>query len=209
VVAETRRALEISRREGIDIRAEATRLAVVGAAGNIGSALASRLCAHFCNVLLVGRRRDALEGLRGRLLAAYPGCQLDVATDMASLQSCNVISLAVATTEPVLLPQHVSRDRKVLVLDVSVPSVVSPQLRRLSNVRIVPGSGTVAMPATPDFVVSSHTREGRAFCCAAEAMLLGLSPERIDRLALTGEIDPMSLAVLEELGESHGLLHPV
>ena len=36
----------------------------------------------------------------------------------------------------------------------------------------------------PTFVISSHTAPGTIFCCAAEAMLLGLEPEQTRELTL-------------------------
>jgi acetylornithine/succinyldiaminopimelate/putrescine aminotransferase/predicted amino acid dehydrogenase/acyl-coenzyme A synthetase/AMP-(fatty) acid ligase len=207
VIVATRRVLDACREQGIGPRDQGTQLAVVGASGNIGSAIARRLCASFRNVVLIGHRRDALEGLRAELTVLHPECDVQIAVDMAPIARCNVITLALGTTETVLLPTHVSRERKVVVVDVSVPSVVSPEFRRVPNVQVVAGSGTVEVPGAPDFVVSSHTREGTAFCCAAEAMLLGLDLERTKDLVLTGDVDGASLVMLERLGEQHGLLH--
>ena len=207
VVVESRRVLEACRSAGIDPRDEGTRVAVIGATGNIGSFVARRLCRVFRSVILVGRRHDALESIRAGIAASSPECDVQIATEMQCVSKCNVVVLAVATTEPVLLPEHLARGRQVIVVDVSVPSVVSPLVHRMSNVRVVPQAGTVDVPATPDFVVSSHTKEGTAFCCAAEAMLLGLECQRTSDLVLTGDITAESVAVFEELGERHAFIH--
>jgi len=206
VVVQVRRVLDACEASGMRLDDAETRLAVVGATGNIGSKIARILATRFHRMLLVGKRREALEAARTDIIAEHPECEVQVSTEMASVAMCNVITLAVSTTGPLLLPEHITASGKVIVADVSVPSVVSPQLRKLSNVQLVPLSGTVQVPGAADFVVSSHTREGTAFCCAAEAMLLGLDGERTKDLPLIGDVDSRSIRVLEELGERHGLL---
>jgi hypothetical protein len=73
----------------------------------------------------------------------------------------------------------------------------------------VPLSATVTVPGEPDFLLSSHTSRGSAFCCAAEAMLLGLHPEQTGDLGLVGAIDPRSVETLDRLGKQDGFYREV
>jgi predicted amino acid dehydrogenase len=180
------------------------RLGVVGATGNIGSSLTRRLAeVHgFERVTLIGRDATKLEAL-ARELADVADVQTSV--DIAALRHCDAVAIATNTNDPLVYPEHLPPDRNVVIADVSVPSSVSRRVRSMARVHVVRLAGTVAVPGAPDLVLSSHTPPGTAFCCAAEAMLVGLEPEATSALALTGRVDPHSMDVLDRLGEEHGL----
>jgi predicted amino acid dehydrogenase len=206
-VVEARRLLDACRAAGVD--PARARLGVVGATGNIGASLAGRLSLGspaFRDLLLVGRNTAALERVKAGLHAAAPRCEIGLSTDLGALRTCDAVAIAVGTNEPLLYPEHLAADRPVIVADISTPSVVSARARALGNVTVIPQAGTVRVPGAPSFVVSSHTPEGTAFCCAAEVMLLGLEPARTAALALVGDIEPESMRVIEALAEAHGLL---
>lgn len=186
------------------IEPAAARVGVVGATGNIGSSLTRRLLAGpwgFGRVTLVGRDRDRLDRLRGEL----GGAEVDRTVELDGLRRCDVVAIATNTNEPLVYPEHLPDDRPVVIADVSVPSAVSREVHEMGNVTVIPLAGTVVVPGAPDLVLSSHTPPGTAFCCAAEAMLLGLEPEETRGLRLTGPVDPRSMEVLDRLGERHGL----
>jgi predicted amino acid dehydrogenase len=206
VVVGARRIAEACAAAGIDPTDPESRVGVVGATGNIGSSLLRRLLAGprgFSRALMVGRKAEHLERLRRELDDGR--VELQATTDLAELRSCNVVAIATNTNEPLIYPEHLRHDRPIVIADVSVPSAVSRQVRGLGHVRVVPLAGTVAVPGAPELRLSSHTPPGTAFCCAAEAMLIGLEPEATAQLRLTGPIDPRSTEVLDQLGEKHGL----
>jgi len=208
-VAGALRITRACRRVGIDPRDPQTRVGIVGATGNIGSSLVSRLVSGpeaFRRVLLVGRRQERLAALEAALAAQLDGVETTTATELAALSSCNVIAIATNTNEPLIYPDHLPGGRRVVIADVSVPGAVSSHVRGLPQVTLIPLAGTVTVPGEPDFSISSHTAPGTAFCCAAEAMLMGLEPELTRELRLTGAIDAESMSVMSELGRRHGFL---
>lgn len=215
-VVGVRRLVQACRGAGIDPAHGSTRVGVVGATGNIGSSLIHRLIAGpwgFHRVLMVGRDphrlarlEQQLSGPGGRPASSALGLQLQVSTDITDLRGCNVVAIATNTNEPLVYPEHLDHDRPVVIADVSVPSAVSREVRELDNVQLIPLAGTVVIPGAPDLVLSSHTPPGTAFCCAAEAMLIGLEPEATAGLRLTGPVEPRSMEVLDRLGQKHGLL---
>jgi predicted amino acid dehydrogenase len=88
-----------------------------------------------------------------------------------------------------------------------VPAAISPMVQRLENVHIIPLAGTLALPGEADFVMASHIDPGTAFCCAAEAMLLGLAPASLlESLSLLGPVEPKTVDALARLADDHGFL---
>ncbi|RLB63478.1 MAG: hypothetical protein DRI90_06765 [Deltaproteobacteria bacterium] len=222
VAVAVRRIATACQQQGIDPGGSAGRIGVVGATGNIGSALAEQLVlgpTAARRVLLVGRDTARLERVREQLLRQVDELRLaseqvggggpvaldvQTTTDLVRLQSCSIVAIATSTNEPLLYPRHLSAERPVLVADVSVPSALSPRARAMDNVHVIPLAGTVAVPGATDFVNSSHTPVGTAFCCAAEVMLLGLEPQRTAELSLVGKVEQESVQVLDALAEQHG-----
>ncbi|MCC6524977.1 MAG: aminotransferase class III-fold pyridoxal phosphate-dependent enzyme [Polyangiaceae bacterium] len=207
-----RRLREACHARGIDPAAPTTCVGVVGATGNIGSSFARCLAsgpAPFGKLLLVSPRREALEVLRQELVAAHPGCAVEVATELAPLRACNAIAIAVGTNEPLLYPEHLAATGDVVIADVSVPGVVSAAARARPGVHQIAEAGLCAVPGAPDFVLSLHTPEGTAFCCAAELMLLGLEPARTAGRSFTGDVAPENMRLLEALATEHGFFSQV
>jgi acetylornithine/succinyldiaminopimelate/putrescine aminotransferase/predicted amino acid dehydrogenase/acyl-coenzyme A synthetase/AMP-(fatty) acid ligase len=207
VAAGVRRLREACVEQQIDPGAAASRLAIVGATGNIGTALAECLASDFSRIALIARDETRLTNLatalgqrsgRGRAL------KVSIATDLAAVRDCNVIVIATSTNEPLIYPHHLDPARAVIIADISVPGAVSADVRALQSVRFVPLAGVLAVPGAPDFVMASHIRPGTAFCCAAEGMLLGLEPGRTQGLSLIGPIDGEVVRIMGELAATHG-----
>jgi len=203
-----RRVLHVCRRRGLRPADSSTRLAVVGATGNIGAALARRFAGGeepFRRILLVGRREAALQALADDLRATG-ACQVAITTELADLRQCNVIVAATATNEPVIFPRHLPAAGPAILADLSVPTVVAAQVRRMRHVRRVPLAGCVRVPGTPDFAMASHIAPGTAFSCAGEAMVLALSPAETANLELTGQVREPGVKLLEELAVRWNLI---
>jgi acetylornithine/succinyldiaminopimelate/putrescine aminotransferase/predicted amino acid dehydrogenase/acyl-coenzyme A synthetase/AMP-(fatty) acid ligase len=199
---------------GISPACHEVRLAVVGASGNIGQALCRLLLTgehRFHGALLVGRRRATLERAREALAAdlvaaGVPAPDLAIATDVAAVRDCRVVAVATGTNERLIYPEHLRAGAPVVVGDLSVPGAVSEAARKLPNVHFVALAGAVPVPGAPDFVMSTHSPRGTAFCCAAEGMLLGLEPGETAGLPLVGDLDAHAVRVLHGLGVRHGFL---
>ena len=207
VAAGVRRFRQTSAAAGVDWSTPDARLAVIGATGNIGAGIARMLVMGAscpAAVKLIGRDRGRLAELRATLGVDPSGTDVSIATEVAAVEDCNLIIIATNTNEPLLYPHHLASDRQVVVADLSVPSAVSPLVRRMANVTVTPFTGTVVVPGESDFVISSHTAPGTTFCCAAEAMLLGLEPAATAGLDLVGAVDGEAIAILDRLGIEHG-----
>ncbi len=202
VALAARRILHACDTHNVDPSHQDTVLGVVGATGNIGAALSRQLLLGprpFRRAVLVSRSPQHFEPLRPALSAA---ADVTFTNDLSDLRRCNVIALAVNTTEPLLLPHHIG-SRRTIIGDVSVPGSVSPAVRSATQVRFLPLTGVVSLRSEPDFVMSSHSPPGTAFCCAAEAMLLGLEREVARSLRLLGDVDPDAVTALDDLALRH------
>jgi acetylornithine/succinyldiaminopimelate/putrescine aminotransferase/predicted amino acid dehydrogenase len=203
---------------GIDPGEPDAVLAVVGATGNIGRALSHNLLTgpgRFRRAVLMGRSSARLESLRHELSercsadaddgGATPP-QIEISTDPAALKNARVIAVATNTNAPIVHVGHLRSRRAVLVADLSVPKAVSREARKLPNVRVIPLAGTVAVPGESGFRIAPHIEPGTAFCCAAEALLLGLDGHLGREWSLRGAIEPAAVRALGAAAERAGFL---
>jgi len=215
VAAGVRRFMHTCVEAGVNPAADDTCLGIVGASGNVGSGIArspALAALGVASLVFVGRNRPRLESLRDEIVrraraGGAPAPRVSVSTEMTALSECNLIVVATNSNEPLIYRNHVAHQRSVVIGDLSVPPAVSSEVAAMKNVSLVPFSGTVTVPGEPDFVISSHTAPGTVFCCAAEAMILGLEPAATRELALVGRLDPSAVALLDSLGVTHGFTH--
>lgn len=180
-------------------------LGVVGASGNIGAIIAESLLRDdgiFERVVLADRKKDKVEAFAAGLDRGAFGGVLETTVDLQALKRCDIISVSTNTNDPIIFPHHLKESGPVLISDVSVPSALAAAVAGLPNVTTLPFASYVALPDDPDFVISSHTPRGAAFCCAAEAMLCGL--EALD-VPLKGRITLEAIDRMTDLARRHGL----
>jgi predicted amino acid dehydrogenase len=198
------------------------RLAVVGAAGNIGAGLVAHLTSpasaapRFNEVLLLGRNRARLEAVRQRLLDGWRARwghrappRLEISTELRDLARVDAVAIATNTNEPLIYPSHLEGRGAVVIADISTPSAVSAEARALPHVTVVPLAGLVSVPGAASFVMSAASAPGMAFCCAAEAMILGLEPGPTRALRLVGRVEPRHVERIDALARTHGFYDQV
>jgi acetylornithine/succinyldiaminopimelate/putrescine aminotransferase/predicted amino acid dehydrogenase/acyl-coenzyme A synthetase/AMP-(fatty) acid ligase len=204
------RLLCLCRRLGIEPSGPDCRLGILGATGNIGTALAHRFArgdAPFHHIVLVGRRHGAVEELAKKLRTETGDrIRVEASTSLSSLRACRVIAAATGTNEPLIYPRHLPSTGPAILVDLSVPGIVAAGVRKLPHVHLASLAGTITVPGTPDFAMASHIAAGTAFSCAGESMLLGLAPIETRELTLVGPVRERSIKVLEALATEFGLL---
>ncbi len=188
-------------RAGVDL-GPGGRVAVVGAGGNIGSALTRLLLQRTAARLLLVGRPGSRARLEERLASRLHDARVAITDDPAALRGCDAIVLATSATEPVVLPAHVAADRPVVILDLAVPRGASPHLREARPRALLIDAGLVRLPGDADFRLAPHLPPGVVPACAAEALLMGLEPRP---LKLAGSIRPEDVEVLAALGRAFGL----
>lgn len=196
----------------IDLHDPDTRVAIVGATGNIGRSIAQQIVRKLpiTRLTLISRSMDKLEKMKTQLLSLNeekkgnsPAYDIKTSTDMMDMSECNIIVIATATAKPIVFPKHLHPEREILLADLSVPSSVSREALDMPNLKKIPIGGTVTVPGEPDYVLHPLLEPGTVFCCSAEAMLLGLEPEKTAGLNLRGDIEQKAVDILEEIGDQH------
>jgi hypothetical protein len=76
----------------------------------------------------------------------------------------------------------------------------------MENVQFCEEASSVYLPENPNLVISTHTPEGKIFCCAAEAILCALY--NID-VPLKGHIQKDAVQKLIPLAKARGFFNPV
>jgi predicted amino acid dehydrogenase len=162
-----------ARVQGIDLAT--SRLAVLGATGNIGSTCAALLAPEVREVVLVvrNRRYSKLAPIVEKIRAIAPNAVLRIADELTVLADCPLIVTASSAPVPIVHPRHLGRG-PVAICDISLPSNVSAEVLECANVLVVPG-GVVRLPFNDTFAVGGlPLPAGYVFACMAETLLMGL-----------------------------------
>lgn len=191
---------------------EKSTLVVIGASGNIGSAVVEYFMKNplrVAKIILLGRREKKLKNTLGLMMKNNhrPGSPvLETSTSLHDCQQADVIVVATNSNAPLLFPHHIPANRKVIISDVSIPSAVSKAVAAMPNVSLLPFAAYVSLPHDPTLKMSSHTPAGTAFCCAAETILCALQP---NELHLKGAIRYDEVVAMMNLAEKQDLYRKI
>jgi predicted amino acid dehydrogenase len=174
--------------------------AVVGATGAIGSVCAELLARDVADLILIGRRQDALLAVKER--AKVQGVRrVRCATDLTLLPEADLILTATSDVGAIIKPQHLKAG--AVVCDVSRPRDVS---RRTSDERddvLVIEGGMVDVPGPVDFGFDFGFPPGKAYACMAETMILALEG-RYESFSLGKNITLAQVDEIARLSRKHG-----
>jgi len=164
VEAVRRAALEM----GISLR-ESTA-AVVGATGAIGSVCAQILAGDVAELVLVGRREDAVQAVREKCEGKR--ARVKAGTDMNAIYAADVILTVTSAIDAVIFPEHLKPG--AVVCDVARPRDVSSKVAQHRDDVLVIEGGMVEVPGEPDFHFDFGFPPRMSYACMAETMALAL-----------------------------------
>ncbi len=164
VEAVRRAALEM----GIFLR-ESTA-AVVGATGAIGSVCAQILAGDVAELVLVGRREDAVQAVREKCEGKR--AQIKAGTDINAIYAADVILTVTSAIDAVIFPEHLKPG--AVVCDVARPRDVSSKVAQHRDDVLVIEGGMVEVPGEPDFHFDFGFPPRMSYACMAETMALAL-----------------------------------
>jgi fatty aldehyde-generating acyl-ACP reductase len=184
---------------GIPIRNSTA--AVVGATGAIGRICAEILSAEVGKLYLIGRRPEALEGLRQQIVEKSP--DLDVFTDTSThiLKEANLIITVTSASNAIIHPEDLQAGS--VICDVARPRDVSAQVAQHRKDVLVIDGGMVEVPGKVDFGFDFGLPSGKAYACMAETMALTLEG-RFEDYTLGKDITRARVEEITNIAEKHG-----
>lgn len=154
----------------MDIPLEQSRAAVVGATGTIGSTCAEILAGDVAELILIGRREEALKDVYERCRGKK--AKVRYSTDIEAIYNSDLILTVTSATHAVIEPEHIKPG--AVVCDVARPRDVSWRVHQQRDDVLVIEGGMVEVPGPVDFGFDFGFPPGKAFACMAETMALAL-----------------------------------
>jgi fatty aldehyde-generating acyl-ACP reductase len=180
-------------------RANATA-AVLGATGSIGSASAQLLGEAVPELILIGRRPDALREVRDRI-TSRSAARARIATDLELLPQADLILTATSSVGALIEPHHLKPG--AVVCDISRPrDVARSVVEQRSDVLVIEG-GMVKVPGPVDFGFDFGFPPGKAYACMAETMILTLEG-RYEPFSLGKQVEINKVKEIGRLAAKHG-----
>ena len=156
----------------MEIRLEEATAAVVGATGAIGRVCAELLAGEVGELILIGRRPEALEQARAEIQAAGCRARLEVSTDINAISRAQVILTVTSAVHALVHPDQIRPGS--VICDVARPRDVSAQVAAARPDVLVIDGGMVDVPGDVDFHFDFGLPPGKAYACMAETMALAL-----------------------------------
>ena len=190
--------MDAVRRMGRDLGS--ARVAVVGASGAIGGAVAQLLAPRSGTMLLVGRDMARLQSVAAAVTAAG-GTDVGVSIDVEDIRTADVV-LTVTSSGGALLKPHMLK-RGAVVCDVSRPRDVSLQTGRQREDVLVIDGGLATVPGAVDWGFDYGLPAGMTYGCMAETMALTFEG-LFEDFSLGKELPLMQIRRVQEIAAKHG-----
>lgn len=154
----------------MDIDLNNAKAAVVGATGAIGAASAEMLAVAVPELVIVGRRPDALEAVKARCEGHK--ANVSASTDLKEIYSADLIITVTSAIHAIIEPEHLKPG--AVICDVARPRDVSRRVTAERDDVLVFEGGMVDVPGPVDFNFDFGFPPGKAFACMAETMALAM-----------------------------------
>lgn len=179
---------------------ERLTVAIVGATGSIGRAVALMLATKVGRLLLLARHPRALEAVAQEIRARAPQTLVQTTTEKANLRAAHIVVSATSAVYAVLQPEHLTPG--TVVIDMAMPRDASVRLQQHPEILVLDG-GLMTVPGPVDFGFNFGLPRGLAYACMAETMILALE-HRLECYTLGKRIDPDRAAQMWSWAQKHG-----
>ena len=156
--------------QAMDIPFDQATVSVVGATGAIGSTCAQLLAREASELLLIGRRPDALAAVRERCEGGR--ARLRTSLEVNDIREADLILTVSSSIGPLIKPEQLKPG--AVVCDVARPRDVAASVAQVRDDVFVYDGGMVAVPGPVDFHFNFGFPPGMAYACMAETMALAL-----------------------------------
>jgi predicted amino acid dehydrogenase len=188
----------------MDIRLDEAGVAIVGASGSIGLAVARLLLPHVGRMLLIARDEARLNQARAQIVYQDPDTSADVvttSTDVTDIRQAEVV-LTVTSSGGDLLQPEMLRSGSV-VCDVSRPRDVSLEVGRARKDVLVIDGGLVRVPGDVDFGFDYGLPPDLTYGCLAETMTLAF--EHVDAdFSIGKQLSLDQVSWIDQRARAHG-----
>lgn len=176
-----------------------SRVAIIGATGDIGRALSLALAGRAGSLLLMARNRAKLEALAQELPEAQ---ETSIATDVREVLGCDILLVVSSAPEPVLAESDLKPG--TIVCDVSYPRNLSYAREPREDILTFSG-GLVQMPfELPLGYYTQLARHDLMYGCFSEAIILSLAQQYESFSTGQGAITLEKMARIRELAAQYG-----
>lgn len=145
-------------------------IAVIGATGSIGSAIAKSLLEQTNNLILIGRTEKKLLEFKKKIKKISNDTNIVISLDINDIKSADIIIMATANSDFVLLSQNIKKNS--IIYSISQPSNISKCVKKRKDILMFKG-GLVIIPN-----IKHHVRmglpKGINFACFSEIILLAM-----------------------------------
>ena len=183
----------------MDIPLASATAAVVGATGAIGSVCAQMLANDVANLILVGRRSEAINTVRekceGHRASVRAGTNIDLIYD------ADLVLTVTSAIDEVIYPEHLKPG--AVVCDVARPRDVSKLVADKRDDVLVIEGGMVEVPGPVDFHFNFGFPPRMAYACMAETMALALEG-RYENYTLGKDLTVAQVKEIEGIARRHG-----
>jgi fatty aldehyde-generating acyl-ACP reductase len=164
-VESVRRAAEV-----MGISLGSAMAAVVGATGSIGSVCAQMLADDVGELVLIGRRPDALNAVREKCEGHH--ARVRTGTSVTDAYEADLVLTVTSAVDAVVYPEHLKPG--AVVCDVARPRDVSKLVADKRDDVLVIDGGMVEVPGPVDFHFDFGFPPKKSYACMAETMALAL-----------------------------------
>jgi predicted amino acid dehydrogenase len=158
--------------EIVDIPENKLKVAVVGAAGSVGSTSSLLLARHnYASITLIDlkRKHGAFEELFPKMKKINPDVQINISDSIKDIRDCDLVITATNAAEALVTPELVRPG--MIIVDDAQPSDIHPDVLKLADVLVLE-AGIVHTPnihSNFNYGLKSKTDN---FCCMAELLIL-------------------------------------
>ncbi len=156
-----------------DLALESMPVAIVGAAGSIGSIssyiLARKNVKHL-TLIDTERKREQIEKLKKELAQKFDYTAVTVSSDLNLLRKTPFIITATNTPDALIREEHITPG--TLIIDDAQPSDVSPAVFENKDVVVLEAGAVHTPDISANFPMGLHGTDTN-YCCMAELLILG------------------------------------
>lgn len=174
------------------------RIAIVGAYGIIGEALAKILIQKGYYLILVGRSMVRLETLRQELANEN---NITTSVEMESIYDADIVITVTSHPDNLINPDHLKQG--TILYDIAQPVNVSPEAIR-NRPDIIRIDGAYVYTNGVDIKFNMGLPSGSTFACLAETVMEALEG---DDKPDVGKIDPLYIEKTKQWAEKYGFVH--